>query len=160
MKLRISLYRRIKKAIKVFQNDDLGKLLLRVAVAIIMIFYGIFRFKNNLGIFHEVIISMGLPSFFEYTTYLRDFFVPIMLLTGIRVRLASLFVIVTMSFAVFKHNYSEPIVLNDVNLISIDLQVFYIVAAMAILFLGAGKYAIKVKSRRQRFRKMRIRNKR
>ena len=160
MKLRISLYRKIKKAIKVFQNDDLGKFLLRVAVAIIMIFYGIFRFKNNLGVFHELIVSIGIPSFFEYITYLRDFFVPLMLLTGIRVRLASLFVIITMSFAVFSQNYSETIVFNDVNLISVDLQVFYIVAAMAILFLGAGKYAIKVKPRRRRFRKIRIRNKR
>lgn len=159
MKLRISLYRRITKAIKVFQNDDLGKFLLRIAVAIIMIFYGIFRFKNNLGVFHELIVSLGMPSFFEYTTYLRDFFVPLMLITGVRVRLASLFVIVTMSFAVFSQNYSETIVLNEVNLISIDLQVFYIIVALAILFLGAGKYAIKVKPRRRRFRKIRIKNK-
>ena len=85
---------------------------------------------------------MGLPSFFAYGVYLGEVIAPIMLIVGYQVRIASILIAVTMVVAIFMVHSGDIFAITQHGAWAIELQMFYILASIAILFQGAGKYSI------------------
>ncbi|GGD33140.1 GntR family transcriptional regulator [Malaciobacter pacificus] len=124
-----------------YTNEDLGKLVLRFAVAILMLFHGVAKLQSGLDGIISTVESNGLPTFVAYGVYLGEILAPIMLLIGYRVKLASILIIGTMGFILFF--YSDSILaLNKYGAWAIELQMFYITTSITIFFLGAGKYSL------------------
>ncbi len=127
---------------KTFQNEDTSKLVLRVAVGFLMLFHGIAKITHGVGFLEGMFSSMGLPAFFAYGVYLGEVVAPIMLIIGYKVRVASILIAGTMVVAIVMAHSGDIFALTKHGAWAIELLVFYILAAMAIFFQGAGKYSI------------------
>lgn len=127
---------------KNFQNEDMAKLVLRFAVGFLMLFHGVAKVTHGVGFLEGMFSSMGLPAFFAYGVYIGEIVAPIMLIVGYKVRIASILIIGTMLVAIAMAHSGDIFALTKHGAWAIEILVFYILAATAILFQGAGKYSI------------------
>ncbi|WP_422107056.1 DoxX family protein [Winogradskyella sp.] len=123
------------------KNTDFGILVLRVLVAGLLIFHGIDNFLSGYSFIKSMMAQSGLPEFMSYGAFIGEIIAPILIILGYKVRLASLFVALTMLIAILTTHAEEILALNQFGGWAIELQAFYLFGALAIFFTGSGKYA-------------------
>src|SRR5690625_7810895 len=64
------------------KNTDLGLLIMRVALAVVMLPHGIAKITSGVGFISGLLASHGLPTFLAYGVYLGEIVGPLMLLVG------------------------------------------------------------------------------
>jgi putative oxidoreductase len=128
-----------------FHNDALGKLLLRLTVAILLLFHGVAKLTNpgSLEFIGNQLAGMGLPSAVAYGVYAGEIIAPLMILMGFYARLGGLVVVVNMLFAIALVHMGEIFTLTPHGGWAIELQVFYLLGGLAIVLFGSGKFAVK-----------------
>jgi putative oxidoreductase len=126
------------------KSNDLGKLILRLGLAAILLFHGIHKINHGVAWIKPRLAQVGLPGFLAYGTYLAEVLAPIFLIVGYRVRLAALIIAFDMVMAVFLVLRHETFSLSQApgGAWAIELQALIFLAAVAIAFLGSGTYAI------------------
>jgi putative oxidoreductase len=82
-------------------NSDIGKLILRVSLASLMLFHGYAKITGGIEGIKAMITSAGLPSFLAYGVYLGEFVFPLFIIAGLFTRTASLIFAFTMGVAIF-----------------------------------------------------------
>jgi len=122
--------------------DNSAKLVLRLAVGFLMLFHGVSKLTNGVSGLEGMMESNGLPAFFAYGVYLGEVLAPLMLIFGIRVRLAAALIIVTMLVAIAMAHPNDIFVVKRQGAWAIELQMFYVLASLSILLQGAGRYTI------------------
>lgn len=125
-----------------YTNDDLGKLILRVALGFLMLFHGVAKLQNGITGIEAMLESNALPTFIAYGVYLGEILAPIMLILGYRVKMAAVLILGTMAF-ILAFPYADKIfTLTKHGAWAIELHMFYILGSIAIFLFGAGKYSI------------------
>ena len=68
-----------------FDNEDLGKLILRLTVAGMILFHGIAKIldPSSLGFIEGMLSGFGLPSFIAYGVYVGEVIGPVMVILGL-----------------------------------------------------------------------------
>ena len=131
-----------KNGICTYTNDDLGKLVLRIALGVLMLFHGVAKLQNGIGGIEGMLQSNGLPAFIAYGVYLGEILAPIMLILGFRVKMAAVLILGTMAF-ILAFPYADKIfTITKHGAWAIELHMFYILGSIAIFLFGAGKYSI------------------
>lgn len=123
------------------KQDDLAKFILRFTIGFLMLFHGLSKL-GGVGFLEGMFSSMGLPSFLAYGVYLGEIIAPIMLIVGFKVRIASILIIGTMVVAILMAHSADLFTITKHGAWAIELQMFYILAALAVLLQGPGKYSI------------------
>ncbi|MDK2064578.1 DoxX family protein [Aliarcobacter butzleri] len=126
-------------------NEDIGKLILRVSIAVLMLFHGFAKLQNGIDGIKFLVTSAGLPEFFAYGVFLGEVVFPILIILGLFTRISSLFFALTMVFAIFLAHGSEIFALEKTGGPVIELALLYLLASVSIMFLGAGKYSLDAK---------------
>jgi len=125
------------------RRDDIGKLLLRLAVAVLMLFHGLSKVQSGIGWMAGMLQSNHLPAFIGYGVYVAEVVAPILLIVGIWTRLAALVIAFDMFMAIVlvqrTHFFSRN---PQSGAWAVELEMFYLVASLAIFSLGSGRYAI------------------
>lgn len=129
------------------KNFDVGLLLLRVTVALLMLLHGISKIKGGVGGIETAMVKNGLPAFVAYGVYIGEIIAPILMIIGWRTRIASLLVFFTMIVAVYVAHPTDVLKLNDHGASAIELQLLFVIGALALFFMGAGKYALSSKNK-------------
>ncbi|RBQ32061.1 GntR family transcriptional regulator [Arcobacter sp. FW59] len=123
-------------------GDDIGKLILRLTLGILMIFHGLNKLNGIDGI-KSLIVSNGLPQFLAYGVYLGEIIVPILIIIGFYTRISSFIYASTMVFAIYLAHSSQIFALNEkTGGLIIELQLLFMFGAVALMFLGAGKISL------------------
>ena len=122
--------------------QDLGKLVLRIALGALILLHGIAKLKNGLGPIEGMVAAHGLPSFFAYGVLVGEVLAPLMLLFGAYARIGALIVAVNMLFAFALAHMGQLGQLNDQGGWALELQGMFLSAAIAIALVGPGRYAI------------------
>src|SRR5919204_3990489 len=68
------------------RQDDIGKLLLRIALGGILLFHGVFKLTHGVEWIKQPLAALGLPGFLAYGTYLAEVVAPVLLILGYRTR--------------------------------------------------------------------------
>lgn len=123
-------------------KDDMGKFILRFTIAFLMLFHGISKAQNGIGFIMGMLDQVNLPSFVAYGVFLGQIVAPIMLIIGFRVRIAAILIIITMIGAIGLAHSTEIFSLTKHGAWAIELQMFYIMAAIVIFLQNSGKYNI------------------
>lgn len=131
-----------RSAMGAFAAPDLGKLLLRILVGGLMLFHGFAKVTYGIDFVKASVVRSGLPEFLAYGVYLGEIVAPIMLILGLKTRAASVVLAFTMLIAIYTVHLGHIFALNKHGAWVIELPVFYLGTALAILFLGAGKYSV------------------
>ena len=127
------------------RNDELGKLILRLTVGVLMLFHGVDKITNpgTIDFIGGTLSGSGLPSFIAYGVYLGEVIAPLMVILGIYCRYGAIIIIVNMLFAIMLMHTGDIFALTEHGGWRLELQGFYLFGALAIMFLGSGRQAIK-----------------
>ena len=128
-----------------FRNDAMGKLLLRLTVAGLMLFHGVAKILNpgSLEFIGSSLSNAGMPSAIAYGVYIGEVIAPLMVLLGFYARIGALILVVNMIFAIMLVHTGDFFSLTQHGGWAIELQAFYLLGGLAIVLLGSGKFAIK-----------------
>jgi len=127
------------------KNDDLGKLILRLTVGILILLHGIDKIGNtgSLDFIAGQLANSGLPGFIAYGVFVGEVAAPLLLIGGAYCRIAALVIVGNMLFSIGLVHMGELFTLSKNGGWALELQGFYLFGAVAIAFLGSGRYAIK-----------------
>ncbi|ROP59033.1 putative oxidoreductase [Enterobacter sp. BIGb0383] len=127
---------------KMFSNDDLGKLLLRFSVGGLMLFHGIHKLIDGVGGIAGMLAAKGLPEFIAYGVLVGEVVAPILIILGILTRPAALTLAFTMVVAWLMVGVGKTWALDKTGAWAIESMAYFFIAAIAIAYLGAGRYAL------------------
>jgi putative oxidoreductase len=124
------------------KSDNLGKLLIRITVGGLMLFHGVSKLLHGVGGVENILVARGWPGPIAYGVYLAEIIAPILIIVGFRTRLAALIVALEMILAiVLAHSKSVFALKAAGGGWAIELEVFFLLASVALFFMGAGSYA-------------------
>lgn len=122
--------------------DDGGKLVLRVLLAVLILFHGVSKLIGGVGFISGMLAKAGLPGALGYLVYVGEVIAPLLILFGVFTRAAALVVAVNMVVALLLVHTSQFFTLNETGGWALELQGMYLGAAVAVALLGAGRYSI------------------
>lgn len=122
---------------------DLGRLVLRLAVAIIVLFHGIYKVTHGVAWMAGPLSAFGLPSFLAYGTYVAEIVAPVLLIVGYKVRLAALVIAFDLTMAIVLVMRGQLFAVKDGGGgWGVELEALIALSALAVFFLGSGRYAL------------------
>ena len=127
------------------RNDAVGKLILRLTVGVLMLFHGISKLFNpgTIGFIGSKLTEAGLPEALSYGVYIGEILAPLMIIAGLLCRAGAAIVVINMLFAILLVHSGDIFALTEHGGWRLELQGFYLLGSLAILFLGSGRYAFK-----------------
>lgn len=122
-------------------QEDLGKLILRVTVGGLLLLHGMHKLLNGIAPIKAMVAARGLPDALAYGVYLGEIVGPIMLIMGLFSRIGAGLVVVNMIVALVLSGASL-VGLNAMGGLGVELEAFYLLGALSVALLGAGRYSI------------------
>jgi putative oxidoreductase len=123
-------------------NADLGRLALRVALGGLILFHGIAKLMGGIDPITGLVTAMGLPAFVAYGVYVGEVVAPVLVIVGWYSRLGSLLIAINMVFALALAHRAELFKLAPSGGYALELQVLYLVVALALVLMGPGRYSM------------------
>jgi len=121
---------------------DIAKLLLRLMLGALILLHGISKIRGGPGFILDIVDKAGLPEPFGYLVYVGEVIAPILVIIGLWTRLAALVIAINMIVAILLVHVPQFFTLSDTGGWALELQGLYIVAAVCVALLGAGRYSI------------------
>lgn len=124
-------------------RDDVGKLILRLTVAVLLGFHGVSKLKHGIGWLAGPLHAHHLPMFIGYGVYVAEVIAPILLILGIFTRPAASVIVFDMVMALVLVVQGKAFDIQPQGgAIGAELQFLYLFSALAIAFVGSGRFAI------------------
>jgi putative oxidoreductase len=125
-----------------FHNDDLAKLIVRITCAGLLILHGSHSLTHGIQHIKDMVRNVGLPEFVAYGNLVGEVLAPILMIVGYRARIAALIVAFNMLASILIAHRDIAFARNDFGGWMIELNVFYMLTALAVFFSGAGRYSL------------------
>ncbi|HTI64711.1 MAG TPA: DoxX family protein [Gemmatimonadaceae bacterium] len=123
-------------------RTDVGLLLLRIAVAVIVIFHGLFKLKHGVAWIGGPLGKLGLPAWLAYGTYVAEVVAPVLLILGILARWAALAIAFDMFLAIVLVLRPRIATINPSGGgWGIELEALICLSALTIAIAGSGRFA-------------------
>lgn len=123
-------------------SDDVGKLILRVSVALLMLLHGIAKLQGGVGGIAGMLAGYGLPGFLAYGVYLGEVVGPILVIIGLFTRIGALLMVGNMLVAIALAHMSELFTIGQMGGWALETQGLFLFGSVAIALLGAGRLSI------------------
>ncbi|UAT35246.1 DoxX family protein [Escherichia fergusonii] len=127
---------------RMLTHEDFGKLLLRLAVGGLMLFHGVHKLFAGIDGISGMLIAKGFPGFIAYGVLIGEVVAPVLIILGILTRPSALVIALTMVVAWLMVGMGKTGMLDKTGAWAIESLVYFFVAALAVAFLGAGRYAV------------------
>ncbi len=124
-------------------NADLGKLIVRLTLGGMLLFHGISKLLNGVGHIEGMLGSHGIPAFFAYGVLIGELLAPLMVILGYYTRIGALLIVFNMLVAIALVHTHELMSLGGSGGWALELQGFFLFIALALVFLGPGRYKLK-----------------
>lgn len=122
------------------KNNDLGVLILRISIGVLMLLHGIAKLKG-VSFIEGMLSAKGLPAFLAYGVYVTEIIAPLLLIIGYRTRLAAAVFAFGAVFALLLVHSAEIFTINQHGGWGVELLGLYLFGAIALFYTGGGKYA-------------------
>lgn len=126
-------------------SPDAGKLILRSCVGLLMLFHGIAKIMHpgSLDFIGGMLSANGVPAILAYGVYIGEVVAPLMVVVGYQARIGGLLIVANMAVAILLAHSGDFFSLTEHGGWAVELQIFYLLSALAVVFLGSGKLAFK-----------------
>jgi putative oxidoreductase len=131
-------------------SEDLGKLVLRITLAILILLHGIAKLQHGIDFITGLVTNVGLPTAFGYLVYVGEVLAPILVLVGLFTRPAALLIAINMIVAIALVHMQELFALTKTGGWALELQGMFLISAIAISLLGPGRYSLDGTLRRKK----------
>lgn len=123
-------------------QHDLGKLILRITLGVLILLHGIAKLKGGVGGIEGMLAAQGLPRALAYGAYLGEVLGPLLLIAGFHARIGALLIAVNMLFAIGLAHMGDLGQLNSQGGWALELQGMFLGTAIAMALIGPGRYGI------------------
>jgi len=130
------------QAIGRINQEDVGKLSLRVALGVLILFHGVAKLTGGIDFITDVVVKAGLPSFVAYGVYVGEVVAPLMLIAGWHTRIGAALVALNMLFAIGLVHVSELLAIGPSGGWALELQGMFLFGALAVELLGPGRFSV------------------
>jgi len=122
--------------------DDLGKLVLRIVLAALILFHGVSKLIGGVDAIGGMLSKAGLPAAIAYLVYVGEVAAPLLILAGVWTRAAALVLAINMVVAVMLVHAAQIFTTSKTGGWALELQGMYLAAAIAVALFGAGRYSL------------------
>lgn len=123
-------------------QHDLGKLVLRLALGMLVLLHGIARLRNGVGPIEGMLQAQGLPAFLAYGAYIGEVLAPLMVIAGLHARIGGILIAINMLSAIALVHVGQLGQLNEGGGWAIELQAMFLFSALAVALIGPGRFSI------------------
>ena len=123
-------------------SGDMGKLVLRLAVGGMMLLHGIGKIRGGVGGISDMLAAKGLPGALAYGAYVGEVVAPILIILGLFTRAASVIMVINMLTALALAHSADILKLSPHGGWAIELPMLYLLGALALVFLGSGRWSL------------------
>ena len=123
-------------------SDDIGKLVLRLTLGILMLLHGIAKLRYGVGGIENMVVSQGLPAFFAYGVFVGEVIAPLLVIAGFYARIGGLIMALNMVVAIALAHSSQLFSLSKTGGWELELQGFFLLTGLVVALIGPGKFAI------------------
>ena len=124
------------------KNINLGLFIFRASTGILMLLHGLAKIKKGVSFIAGKLAEVGLPEFIAYGVYLGEIVFPLMMILGLRTRLAALGFAINCLFAIFLSHANDIFVITPYGGWGIELLGLYLFGALGLFFTGGGAYGL------------------
>ncbi|MCX6179796.1 MAG: DoxX family protein [Chlorobiales bacterium] len=122
-------------------NSDVGKLILRVLIGSLLFFHGVDKLQHGYGFVSLMLVKAKLPGYLSHGILIGEIVAPILMVLGMYTRPAALIQVFSMGMAIYLVHMKELFSVSGHGGYALELQAFYLFGALAVFFLGAGRYS-------------------
>lgn len=127
---------------RLLHHEDMGKLLLRLAVGGLMLFHGLHKLIDGVDGISAMLMAKGLPGVIAYGVLLGEVVAPLLIILGVLTRPAALVLAFTMVVAWLMMGTAKTWQLDAVGAWAIESLVYFFIGALAVALLGAGRFSL------------------
>lgn len=124
------------------RSDDRAKLILRLTIGFLMLLHGMTKLTHGVEWIKQPLAGVGMPLFFAYGVFFGEVLAPVFMILGFRTRLAGLLMAFNMVMAIVLVWGGKFFSRNAAGGWAIELEILFMLGAIALFFSGGGKYAI------------------
>ena len=129
-------------AIGRINQQDIGKLALRIALGVLILFHGVAKLTGGIDFITDVVVKAGLPSFVAYGVYVGEVVAPLMVIAGWRTRTGAALIALNMIFAIGLVHTAELLAIGPSGGWALELQGMFLFGALAVELLGPGRFSV------------------
>lgn len=123
-------------------QHDLGTLLLRVTLGVLILLHGIAKLKGGVGPIEGMLQQHGLPAFLAYGAYIGEVLAPLLVIAGFFARIGAWLIVANMLVALALVHTGDFGRLTEQGGWALELQAMFLIGAAAVALIGPGKHAI------------------
>ncbi|HLS87034.1 MAG TPA: DoxX family protein [Burkholderiales bacterium] len=123
-------------------SDDVGKLVLRLALGILILLHGLAKIAGGVSGIEKMLEGVGLPATIAWGVYLGEVLAPLLVILGFYARIGAIVIMINMLFAIGLAHTADVFALSKTGGWAIELQAMFLFTALAIALIGPGRYAI------------------
>jgi len=124
------------------KNNDLGLLILRITLGILMLLHGISKLSGGLEFIQSMLMEKGIPGFIGYGVLIGEVLAPLAIIVGYRTRIASIIFAINCLVAITLVHLNDLFTISKHGGWAVELIGLYLFVAVALFFTVAGKYAV------------------
>lgn len=128
------------------KKNDIGLLILRLSVGVMMLLHGISKLFNGLGGIQSILASNNMPEFLSYGVLIGEVVAPIFIIVGLRTRLSAAVMAFNCFFAWFLVHRGELFSIGAQGGWAVELLGLFFFSSLTLMFTGGGKYSASKKS--------------
>jgi putative oxidoreductase len=123
-------------------NDDIGKLVLRLTLGILMLLHGIAKMRYGVSGIEGMVTGHGLPGFLAYGVFIGEVLAPLLVILGFYARIGGLLMAGNMVVAIALAHSSQLFSIGKSGGWELELQGFFLFTAIVVALIGPGKFSI------------------
>jgi putative oxidoreductase len=126
------------------RRSDTGLFVLRLAVAGILLFHGIFKITHGVEWIKAPLAQLGLPGVLAYGVYVAEVAAPLFMIAGAFSRIAAMIVAADMLMAIVVVLRGRVTTINPQGGgWGIELEALLLFGAVAVAVMGSGRWAVR-----------------
>ncbi len=122
--------------------EDIGKLVLRLTTAGLILFHGISKIIHGVSFMDPALAGMHLPAFVAYGVYVGEVAAPVFMIAGAWTRVASLVVAFNMVMAILLEAHRNVAVIRPTGAWGLEAEAFYLLTAVVVALIGPGRFSL------------------
>jgi putative oxidoreductase len=122
--------------------DDAGKLLLRLTIGILLLMHGLFKLANGIESISALVQAQGWPAWIAFGVFIGEIIAPSLLIIGVLTRAGALVIVFNMGLAIYLAHASQILTLTKTGGWALELQGLFLMGALVVALLGAGRFSL------------------
>ena len=123
-------------------QNDLGKLVLRLALGILILLHGIAKLKGGTAGIVGMVEGAGLPGVLGYAVLIGEVLAPLMVIAGFHARIGAALIAINMIVAIALAHMGELTTLTQSGGWALELQGLFLFTALALVLMGPGRFSL------------------